>query len=105
MNGEVLIRGYRLVGRTRTLTGRPWRRRRLLPFGAGLRLGGWTLLTLLSRLFTLLSRLPSLLQRLGSSLLLLLLLLASLLAVLLTSLLAPTRCPPHPILSVHNSCN
>ena len=36
MNGEVLIRGYRLVGRTRTLTGRPWRRRRLLPFGAGL---------------------------------------------------------------------
>ena len=56
------------------------------------RLGGWTLLTLLSRLFTLLSWLPSLLQRLGSSLLLLLLLLASLLAVLLTSLLAPTRC-------------
>ena len=36
MHGEVLIRGYRLVGRTRTLTGRPWRRRRLLPFGAGL---------------------------------------------------------------------
>ena len=36
MNGEVLIRGCRLVGRTRTLTGRPWHRRRLLPSGAGL---------------------------------------------------------------------
>ena len=36
MHGEVLIRGYRLVGRTHILTGRPWRRRRLLPFGAGL---------------------------------------------------------------------
>ena len=36
MNGEVLIRGYRLVGRTRTLTGRPWHRRRLLLCGAGL---------------------------------------------------------------------
>ena len=36
MHGEVLIRGYRLVGRTRTLTGRPWHRRRLLPSGAGL---------------------------------------------------------------------
>ena len=36
MHGEVLIRGYRLVGRTRTLTGRPWHRRLLLPSGAGL---------------------------------------------------------------------
>ena len=36
MHGEVLIRGYRLVGRTHILTGRPWRRRRLLLFGAGL---------------------------------------------------------------------
>ena len=36
MHGEVLIRGYRLVGRTHILTGRPWRRRRPLLFGAGL---------------------------------------------------------------------
>ena len=36
MNSEVLIRGYRLVGRTHILTGRPWRRRRPLLFGAGL---------------------------------------------------------------------
>ena len=55
-------------------------------------MGGWTLLTLLSRLSTLPSLLRSLLQRLGSSLLLLLLLLVLLLAVLLISPFAPTRC-------------